>query len=56
MQEITPPEGNTAVGVPLELHVSRCRCRRKINHLLRFEEVLCIGEQHLLDARVKDDG
>lgn len=27
MEEITPPEGDTAVGVPLVLHVSRCRRR-----------------------------
>ena len=24
-------------------------------YLLRLEEVLCIGEQHLFDARVEDD-
>ena len=47
MEEITPPEGDTAVCVPLVLQVSRCRgheSRGKRKYLLGLEEILRVGE------------
>ena len=44
---------HTTSVIRQETDMTDMRLNRK--YLLGFEEVFCISEQHLLDARVKDD-
>ena len=56
MKEITPPEGNATIGIPLVEKVSKCdKGQEEREYLFGLKKVLGVGEQHFFNAGVEDD-